>query len=106
VIVAVPTQLPETDYTLTYAYTAGIGACTLTEQYGKILPRKIDLNLEPISIVDAKLDVAYSRVDRQIEQNAATEVDLFFAQSYLWQWLATAPSALNHGSCREYPKKY
>lgn len=103
--IAVPTQLPETDYTLTYDYTAGLGACKLTEKYGKTLPQKINLNLEPLGILDANLDLVNNRVDWQVEQNATAEVELFLSQSYLWQWLATAPSSLKSWNLPRLPKE-
>lgn len=102
--IAVPTQLPETDYTLRFDYTAGAGACTLTTHYNDTLPQKIDLNLEPLSIVGAQLDAANNRIDWQIEQAASAEVELFFSRFILFQWLATAPSSHKSWTVPQIPK--
>lgn len=103
--IAVPTMLPETNYTLRYDYTSGVGACTLVADYGNSLPDKINLNVEPLSITDANFDTVNNRVEWQIEQSSGAQTQLFLAESFVWQWLATAPSSNQSWDLPRLPKE-
>ncbi len=102
--IAVPTLLPETHYTLRYDYTSGVAACTLLADYGNKLPDKINLNSDPLSIPDAKFDALNNRVDWQVEQGSGAQTQLFLAESFVWQWLATAPSSNQSWDLPQLPK--